>query len=518
MPQKAVLVTNANRWLGTKLMLRLVDEGYKVFVLDESETGCDTFSFVDDNDGSTTKMSWANLSKRGIVCFHGRSNDEMFIQKVAKSLKEQNIELTSLVMYPSIFQEKTIDLIDADDIDTFFQELIEGPVLLLKTFLPTLRKNKGCVELISSSLAVNPEPSAPIYSIMQSALIMLVKCLTITEKNVRINSVLTGPALSETVVSVYNNKSLLDDYMKYVPSGKPVLHDDIVEQAICHIKCGSCYGSLSAVDGGESHSNIYSYVASVFDTKSQAVNTKKHKNRKKTVFVTGGSSGIGLATVKKFLRCGYKVYVLDIKSCPYKKATTFLADVRIADQVKQAIGQIDNLDVLVNCAGIYELGFISKGQSNDFRGNISNETFESVKEASMQQLKDIFDINVRGYLLVTRYVIALLKKSSGNIIMVSSGLGDKPEPTSILYCMTKSAINAMVRCAADSDVLIGNGIRVNGVLPGPVDTPLLVNAFGSKENAQKYYDTYNPLGIVLSPEEVAESIYFTLYQVVPQVR
>ena len=511
MNKKTVIITNARRWLSIKMIKKYLAEGYKVIAIDECNDSSNEFIFFDESavepSKKINKLSWAELEKDGVTCFKGKLNDELLISKLLKHIEENNLNISSLVMYPSIFQEKGITDINQEDIKKFFSELIEGPITFLKYLLPVIRKNQGNVELISSSLAINPEPAAPLYSILEAALVMLIKCLTITEKKVRFNSVLVGPAFTETLLSVYDEQELLDEYMKYIPSNKLVLLDDIVEQAFCHTKCISCYGSLATVDGGESHANIYSYVQSLV-AKNVTKDALINRQEQKTVLITGGSSGIGLATVKKFLAEGYKVYVLDTKTCPIDGVINLNADVRNYTEIENAFKVITKLDVLVNCAGIYTLGFLSKGDKDDFRENITAETFDSVREITIDELKNIFNINVFGYLLVIKHAISLLKESHGNIVMVSSGLGDKPESTSILYCMTKAAINSMVRCLADSSILIDSGIKINAVLPGPVDTPLLINAFGSKENAQDYYNYYNPMGIIVTPEEVAESIYF----------
>ncbi|HOZ89127.1 MAG TPA: SDR family NAD(P)-dependent oxidoreductase [Bacilli bacterium] len=511
MNKKTVIITNARRWLSIKMIKRYLAEGYQVIAIDESNEATDEFIYFNESavepEKKISKISWTDLKNEGVICFQGQLTDELFASRLINYLTNNNISVNTLVMYPSIFQEKDVADLTQNDIDAFYSELIAGPVGFLKQILPLLRQSKGNVELISSALAINPEPVAPLYSILEAALVMLVKCLTITEKNVRFNSVLVGPAFTETLLSVYDEQELLNEYIKYIPANKLVLLDDIVEQTLCHTKCVSCYGSLATVDGGESHANVYSYIPSLMN-KTQTINEVHVNNEKKAVLVTGGSSGIGLVTAKKFLAEGWQVYVLDINECPLPDVTSLIADVRNISEIENAFKAIPKLDVLVNCAGIYRLGFLAKGNKADFRENITEDTYDSVNEITLNDLKNIFKVNVFGYLLVIKYALSLLKASQGNIVLVSSGLGDKPEPTSILYCMTKAAINSMVRCLADSSSLIDARIKINGVLPGPVDTPLLINAFGSKDNAQAYYDYYNPMGIIVNPEEVAESIYF----------
>lgn len=204
----------------------------------------------------------------------------------------------------------------------------------------------------------------------------------------------------------------------------------------------------------------------------------------KVILVTGGSSGIGAAICDKFYKLGAKVVVLDMKECS-KEYKYFNVDIRNEETIKDAVSKLDKIDVLVNCAGVYVQKY--------------------VEDTTKEELDFIVDINLKGTYLVTKHCLPLIKKSKGNIINISSGLGIVPELTSPAYCMTKSAIIMLTKCLAQQ--LAEEHIRVNAVLPGPIETPLLIDTFTNEEEYNEYKEL-NPMKKIGKPEEVANVVKF----------
>lgn len=205
---------------------------------------------------------------------------------------------------------------------------------------------------------------------------------------------------------------------------------------------------------------------------------------KKVALVTGGSNGIGKAIAKRFLDEGARVIIFDIVKPDYD-VDFYQVDVSNEEQIKKALEKIKHLDIVVNNAGIY------------FQA--------SVEETSKEQLDKIIDVNFKGAYLISKYAIPLIKKSKGNIINISSVVGIIPDPTSPAYSSTKAALIMLTKCMAREYGVAG--VRINAILPGPIDTPLLRRVLFSEEAIQKYAEL-NPMGRIGKPHEVANVAAF----------
>lgn len=200
--------------------------------------------------------------------------------------------------------------------------------------------------------------------------------------------------------------------------------------------------------------------------------------------VTGGAKGIGKAIAKKFKDEGAEVIVLDLEE-PSFDVDYFQVDVRNEKEVKDAFEEVDELDILVNNAGVYE-------QS-------------PVEDTPKTLLDKVIDTNLKGYYLVSKYAIPLLKETKGCIINISSGLGEVPEPASPAYCSSKAGVNMLTKCMAQEYADLG--VRVNAVLAGPIDTDLLRNSFESEREMEEYRKL-NPMKRIGDPEDVADVALF----------
>lgn len=205
---------------------------------------------------------------------------------------------------------------------------------------------------------------------------------------------------------------------------------------------------------------------------------------KKTAVVTGGSSGMGLAIARRLRDDGMEVAVLDVQAPP--DGTRFYpTDIRDTGQVRCALDEIGPIDVLVNNAGIY---------------------FEKyLEDTTDEELDRMVDINLKGSYRVTREALPKLKASRGSVVFIASCLGLVPELTSPLYCATKAGLVMLTKCLAQQ--YASCGVRVNCVLPGPIDTPLLQRSFPDKE-AERRCAARIPLRRIGRPEEVAAMVAF----------
>jgi len=220
----------------------------------------------------------------------------------------------------------------------------------------------------------------------------------------------------------------------------------------------------------------------------------------KVCLVTGASRGIGAATVKRFAREGAVVYAnartpknlddlcieLSEKYNTTVKALYF--DVRDEAAAKKAVLQIrketGRLDVLVNNAGVMKDALI---------GMISKDL-----------MQEIYDTNVFGVMNMIQLASKVMMfQKSGSIINLSSIVGLKGNPGQLVYSATKGAVTAMTKTAAKE--LASQGIRVNAVAPGMIDTDMF-RSIGN-EKMQEHIANIR-MGRLGTPEEVADAILF----------
>ena len=220
----------------------------------------------------------------------------------------------------------------------------------------------------------------------------------------------------------------------------------------------------------------------------------------KVCLVTGASRGIGAATVKRFAREGAVVYAnartpknlddlcieLSEKYNTTVKALYF--DVRDEAAAKKAVLQIrketGRLDVLVNNAGVMKDALI---------GMISKDL-----------MQEMFDINVFGVMNLLQLASKIMMfQKSGSIINLSSIVGLEGIPGKLVYSAAKGAVAAMTKTAAKE--LASQGIRVNAVAPGMIDTDMLKSVGDEKMKEQIANIRMGRLG---TPEEVADAILF----------
>lgn len=213
------------------------------------------------------------------------------------------------------------------------------------------------------------------------------------------------------------------------------------------------------------------------------------------VVVTGGAAGIGRAVALHFASLGSRVAVLDRDPGePVQGVDFFQADVRDQQQVHRVMQEIDELlggiDVLVNNAAVSFVGTIEDGSEEDWHR--------------------VFDINVLGYVRTTRAALPFLRKSAHPaIVNLSSCTATSGFTQRALYSATKGGIQSMTfAMAAD---LIREGIRVNCVSPGTVDTPFmdkLAAAAPDPVAKRKEFESRQPTGHMVGAEEVAAAVAY----------
>lgn len=222
----------------------------------------------------------------------------------------------------------------------------------------------------------------------------------------------------------------------------------------------------------------------------------------KIAVITGAGSGLGQATARLMASRGARVIVADLVVDAGQQTAddivgqggdaTFMqldvADHRAVDALFAAIGNAEGgLDVLVNCAGIAT-------------------TLAPIADYPIEDWHRAIDINLNGTFYCIKYAIPLMLKSGGGaIVTMSSIMGSIGNATASAYCAGKHALVGITKAVAQE--YAAQGIRINAVAPGVVETPLSAPGLATKE-ARDYMLAATPAGRFGKPEEVAALIAF----------
>ena len=220
----------------------------------------------------------------------------------------------------------------------------------------------------------------------------------------------------------------------------------------------------------------------------------------KIALITGGNSGIGLATAKLFANEGAHVYITGRREAELsaavkeigKNVTGVQGDVAKLADLDRLFAQIkrekEKLDIVFANAGIATFAPL---------GTITEEHFDS-----------IFDTNVKGLLFTVQKALPLMPDGSA-IILNASIVGSKGLPANSVYSATKAALRSFARTWTTD--LKDRHIRVNAVSPGVIETPGLSKLYasgGAGEQRLKTVSSIIPLGRTGTPDEIAKAVLF----------
>jgi len=232
----------------------------------------------------------------------------------------------------------------------------------------------------------------------------------------------------------------------------------------------------------------------------------KKRFESKSVIVTGGASGIGMATAERFLEEGADVAIFDISPKALESAReefsnkgydvfTASGDVSVHKDVKSMVGRakkkLGKIDVVFNNAGILVEG--------------------TVEEVTERDWDRIMGVNVKGVFLMCKEVIPImLAQGAGVIVNNASCSGLVGDRSAIAYNTSKGAVVLMTKCLA-LDYARKN-IRVNCVCPGEIETPMFRQEAKARnvpiEKYRKEISAYHPIGRLGRPREVADAVLF----------
>ena len=223
----------------------------------------------------------------------------------------------------------------------------------------------------------------------------------------------------------------------------------------------------------------------------------------KVALVTGASSGIGAATVKRLLLAGMKVVgcgrrkerlmaLMQEADPSGQNALALAVDLRDTHQIQNLFAKVrkqwGGVDVLVNCAG---LGHQSPLVSGD-----------------VEQWREMLDVNILALCVCTQEAIADMRQrgDDGHVIHISSMAGHRVPPNGGVYSATKYAVRALTEGLRGEMRALGSHIRVSSVSPAYVETDFVAQYHGSEDKAKDIFSRFP----VLQSEDIADAVVYML--------
>jgi NAD(P)-dependent dehydrogenase (short-subunit alcohol dehydrogenase family) len=220
----------------------------------------------------------------------------------------------------------------------------------------------------------------------------------------------------------------------------------------------------------------------------------------KIAVVTGGNSGIGLAAAKRFAAEGAEVVIVGRRQEELDKTLNVIGPRAMA--IQGDISRLDDLD------RVFATAKAAKGRIDVLLANAGLGDTQPIGSITEESFDRIFSVNVKGTLFTVQKALPMMK-AGGSIILTGSTTGSMGTPAFSVYSASKAAIRNFVRSWALD--LVGTGIRVNVLSPGPTSTPGLLNGLargGQKEAMVAGLIAKTPLGRMGDPDEIAAAALF----------
>jgi NAD(P)-dependent dehydrogenase (short-subunit alcohol dehydrogenase family) len=220
----------------------------------------------------------------------------------------------------------------------------------------------------------------------------------------------------------------------------------------------------------------------------------------KVAVITGGSSGIGLATAKRFVAEGAFVFITGRRQVELDKAAKEIGENVVA--VKCDVSKLEDLYHL------YKEVAARKGKIDILFANAGMVETVETPAVTPEHFDRTFNTNARGAFFTVQKALSLLNDGA-SIILTSSAVWQKGMPIYATYAATKAALRSYVRTWTAE--FAGRGIRANVISPGPIETPILDAQFSTKEAADALREQFKaniPLHRLGLPEEIASAALF----------
>jgi NAD(P)-dependent dehydrogenase (short-subunit alcohol dehydrogenase family) len=226
----------------------------------------------------------------------------------------------------------------------------------------------------------------------------------------------------------------------------------------------------------------------------------RRKNEGKIAVITGGNSGIGLATAKRFVTEGAYVFITGRRQKQL--------DLAVSEIGKNVMGIQSDVSNLADIDKIYNTVKDQKNRIDIIFANAGIAQFAPLEKISEEHFDKIFRINVKGLLFTVQKLLPIFQEGGSIILNASIGSSKGVEETSV-YSATKAAVRSFARTWTVD--LRHRKIRVNAISPGPIDTSIFSNLMQNEEQSEQFKKNIVntvPMGRMGTPDEVAKVVSF----------
>jgi len=226
----------------------------------------------------------------------------------------------------------------------------------------------------------------------------------------------------------------------------------------------------------------------------------------RVILVTGGASGIGAATSRLCAARGARVVVADLNDEQGRAlARTIQDDGGRADFIRTNVSDEADVQAMVEFA-IATFGGLHGAFNN---AGVTTSPPAPLTELELEQWQQCLDVNMTGVFLCMKHQLRhMLDYGGGAILNTSSTSGFVGAPMTVAYTATKHGVIGVTRAAAVE--FSGRGIRVNALLPGATETPMLKDALATHPTLRETTEAARPIGRIGQPQEIAEAAAWLL--------
>ena len=209
---------------------------------------------------NVTLISEKRLELEEVQCFECNINNCREMENIICNIDR----IDNMIIFPSSYLPKTILETTEEDFDYYSNLIIKNTYNIIKYSIDKIRNSKGSITILHSSVALNPEPGAAIYSMLQTSLVMLGKALAIREGGygVRVNNIALGPAKTDKLMEKVT-RTQIKEWKNINPLGVSFKFNDCLDILVGLANAKGGYskmtGTVIPIDGGESIADAYTF-------------------------------------------------------------------------------------------------------------------------------------------------------------------------------------------------------------------------------------------------------------------